>query len=72
MLSSQVVVACPGGSGTISEIALALKSSRPVILMKFDIQGMFKRYLETEMLFAVNTPEEVIAKIKNLFESGRK
>lgn len=72
VLSSQVVVACPGGSGTISEIALALKSSRPVILMKFDIQGMFKRYLETEMLFAVNTPEEVIAKIKNLFESGRK
>ena len=68
VLSSHVVVACPGGTGTISEIALALKSSRPVILMDFDIQGMFKRYLKTEMLFAAKTPEEVISKIKNLFQ----
>jgi hypothetical protein len=29
---------------------------------------MFKRYLKTEMLFAVKTPEEVIAKIKYLFQ----
>ena len=68
VLSSNVVVACPGGAGTISEIALALKSSRPVILMNFDVQDMFKRYLKTEMLFAVKTPEEVIAKIKDLFQ----
>jgi uncharacterized protein (TIGR00725 family) len=68
VLSSNVVVACPGGTGTISEIALALKSSRPVILMNFDIQHMFKRYLKAEMLFAVKTPEEVIAKIKTLFQ----
>ena len=68
VLSSQVVVACPGGTGTISEIALALKSNRPVILMNFDIQDMFKRYLKTKMLFAVKTPEAVIARIKNLFE----
>lgn len=68
VLSSHVVVACPGGTGTISEIALALKSSRPVILMNFDIMAMFKRHLKTEMLHAVKTPEEVISKIKNLFE----
>jgi uncharacterized protein (TIGR00725 family) len=68
VLSSHVIVACPGGTGTISEIALALKSSRPVILMNFDIQGIFKRYLKTEMLFAVKTPEDVISKIKNLFQ----
>ncbi len=68
VLSSQVVVACPGGTGTISEIALALKSSRPVILMNFDILDMFKAYLKTDMLFAVKTPEEVISIIKNLFE----
>ena len=67
VLSSQVVVACPGGTGTISEIALALKSSRPVILMNFDIQRIFKRYLKTDLLFAVKTPEEVISQIKNLF-----
>ena len=68
VLSSHVVVACAGGTGTISEIALALKSNRPVILMNFDIQAMFKRYLDTEMLSAVKTPEEVILKIKSLFQ----
>ncbi len=67
VLSSHVVVACPGGTGTISEIALALKSNRPVILMNFDVQEMFKRHLKTEMLFAAKTPEEVVSKIKNLF-----
>ena len=66
VLSSHVVVACPGGTGTISEVALALKSNRPVILMNFNIQDMFKRYLETEKLFAVRTPEEVVSKIKKL------
>jgi uncharacterized protein (TIGR00725 family) len=70
VLSSNVVVACPGGTGTISEIALALKSSRPVILMDFDVQDLFNRYLKTEMLFAVKTPEEVIAKIKDLFQQA--
>ena len=68
VLSSHVVVACPGGTGTISEIALALKSSRPVILLNFDVQDLFKRHLKTETLFAVKTPEDVIAKIKELFQ----
>ena len=68
VLSSHVVVACPGGAGTISEIALALKSSRPVILLDFDIQDMFARYVNNEKLFAVKTPGEAIGKIKDLFE----
>ncbi|MBD1875997.1 TIGR00725 family protein [Nodosilinea sp. FACHB-131] len=34
VLSSQVVVACGLGPGTASEIALALKAQRPVILME--------------------------------------
>ena len=69
VLSSHVVVACPGGTGTISEIALAIKTSRPVILLNFDIQEMFQRCLKTEKLFAVRTPEEVIATIKEIFKS---
>jgi hypothetical protein len=35
-LSSRVVVACPGGPGTVSEIALALKCGRPVVLLGWD------------------------------------
>lgn len=67
VLSSHAVVACPGGTGTISEVALALKSSRPVILMNFNIKGMFERYLKKEMLFWTETPEDVIATIKQIF-----
>lgn len=67
VLSSHVVIACPGGTGTISEIALALKSNRPVILMNFDVLDMFARYQQNDKLFAVKTPEEVIAKIDDLF-----
>jgi uncharacterized protein (TIGR00725 family) len=34
VLSSQVVVSCgAGGAGTVSEVALALKSGRPVVLL---------------------------------------
>ena len=67
VLSSHVVVACPGGTGTISEIALALKSARPVILLNFRIQEMFEHYLNSGKLFTVQTPKEVIAQIEALF-----
>ncbi|MBE9135898.1 cytochrome [Nodosilinea sp. LEGE 07088] len=36
VLSSQVVVACGLGPGTASEIALALKAQKPIILMAMD------------------------------------
>ena len=66
VLSSHVVVACAGGTGTISEIALALKSGRPVILLNFKVQEMFQRYLNAGELFTVQTPKEVIAQIETL------
>ena len=33
VLSSDVVVACPGGAGTLSEIALAVKNNCPVVII---------------------------------------
>jgi hypothetical protein len=51
-----------------SEIALALKSNRPVILMNFDIQTLFARYLKDGKLFLIKTPEDVIAKIIQIFK----
>lgn len=72
VLSSHAVVACRGGSGTISEVALALKSNRPVILMNFNIKDIFEHYLKTGLLFWVETPEEVIATIKQIFKKAGK
>jgi uncharacterized protein (TIGR00725 family) len=66
VLSSRVVVACPGGAGTLSEIALALKTERPVILFKFDIGPAFASYRRRGLLFEAHSPEAVIELIKTL------
>ena len=71
VLSSHAVVACRGGSGTISEVALALKSNRPVILMNFDIKDVFESYLKAGLLFWVESPEEVIATLKQIFKKAK-
>ena len=41
VLSSDVVVACRGTGGTLSEIALALRFGRPVVLLDFDPGAAF-------------------------------
>ena len=67
VLTSDIVVACPGGAGTISEIALALKNSKKVILLNFDVRQVFNRYVEQGLLVYAETPEEVIEVVQ---ESG--
>ncbi len=64
VLSSHVVVACPGGGGTLSEIALALKSNKKVITLNFDPGTGFDKYRKTGDLIHAHTPEEVIDHIK--------
>lgn len=66
VLSSHVVVACPGGSGTVSEVALALKNRRPVILFRFDTGTLFDAYAEKGQLFRADTVEQVIDLIKKI------
>jgi uncharacterized protein (TIGR00725 family) len=67
VLSSDVVIACRGGAGTLSEIALALKAKKPVILVDFEIGDLFDR-AEREHLIPVNTPEEAIEAVKKLLK----
>ncbi len=64
VLSSDVVAACPGGAGTISEIALALKYGKTVILLNFDAGRLFDAYKATGRLRAAAAPEEVIKQVK--------
>lgn len=66
VLSSHVIVACPGGAGTVSEIALALKAGRQVILMDFDTRGLFEFYERKGLLLRVDSPKAVIKTIKAL------
>ena len=59
VLSSQVLVVCPGGPGTISEVALALKAGRPAILLGWDTPARsFPESVASGRLCLAATPEE--------------
>jgi uncharacterized protein (TIGR00725 family) len=67
VLSSNVVVACGGGIGTASEIALALKAGRNVVLLETtDAAYAFFRELSNQHVFRVSSPHEAISVIKGL------
>lgn len=61
VLASQVVIALPGGAGTISEVALALKCGRPVVLLGFPLGAPFERYYLSGRLVDAATPAEAVA-----------
>jgi len=69
VLSSDIVVACPGSAGTISEVAMALKNNKAVILLKFPLITAFQTYADRGQLFYAESPSECITKIENLLES---
>ncbi len=68
VLSSDVVVACPGGMGTLSEIALALKCQKPTILLNYKTEMQFEQYETDGLLKYVHTPQEAIEKILAIME----
>jgi len=65
VLSSRVVVALQGGAGTLSEIALAVKSNVPVVLLAFD-PGCFENEKRLGRVRVVCTPEEAVAVIEGI------
>jgi len=65
VLSSDVVVVCPGGAGTLSEAALALKSKKPVIFLKMEMEDMFQNYKSAGLFVTANSAKECIEKIKS-------
>lgn len=69
VLSSDIIVALPGKAGTVSEIALALKSRKKVILLNFDPGKLFDCYRADGFLQSAETPEEAIRLIKD-FKDG--
>lgn len=68
VLSSDVVVACgPGGAGTVSEIALALKADKPVILLNPDLEtrALFEK-ISAGRTIVVQDAANAIAAIKRI------
>lgn len=67
VLSCDVVVACGMGAGTASEIALALKAGKPVILLHLSRAGQeFFAQLAPEKAIAIDTPAAAIDRIRDI------
>ncbi|MEK9139982.1 MAG: hypothetical protein AAB308_02910, partial [Nitrospirota bacterium] len=69
-LTSHVVVACGlSGSGTVSEVALAVKAGKPVILVEASAADVaFFRKLDKRLVQAASSPEEAIELIMKLMD----
>jgi uncharacterized protein (TIGR00725 family) len=68
VLSSDVIIACGIGLGTVSEIALALKNGKPVILLSEDqkSQQLFKDLSPNLTFIAVDTEQTIKLIKKNI------
>lgn len=64
VLASDCVVALPGRAGTISEIALALKSHKPVIALQWDLGHLFETYLKRGLLIQAEDMDRVKEELK--------
>jgi len=74
VLTSHVVVACGlDGSGTVSEVALAVKAGKPVILVEASpADVVFFRKLGKRLVSAAASPEEAIDLIMKQMERGKR
>ncbi|NEP15492.1 MAG: cytochrome [Leptolyngbya sp. SIO4C1] len=70
VLTSQVVVACGLGPGTVAEVALALKAGRPVVLLQMsELAVQFFQSLTPNAVTAAETVEAAIAQIQSALGS---
>lgn len=61
VLSSDVVIACGIGAGTASEIALALKAKKRVILLNDNLESQaFFQNLGKDHVFIASSPQEAV------------
>jgi uncharacterized protein (TIGR00725 family) len=66
VLASDVVVACRGQGGTLSEVALALRFERPVVLLDFDPGAAFLDACGRGRWYLADTPQAAVEKVAEL------
>lgn len=72
VLSSDVVVACRGTGGTLSEIALALRFGRPVVLLDFDPGEAFLNACAADGRWVLaDTPGDAIERVREFLKVER-
>ena len=61
VLSSDVVIVCPGRLGTLSEVAFALHYGKRVILVDFELcDPPFRKFIKSGQVTTAATPDEAI------------
>jgi uncharacterized protein (TIGR00725 family) len=70
VLSSDAIVACGMGLGTASEVALALKQSKKVILLGCDAETQRFWQQLSSLVLVVETPTEALKAIEQLLDKG--
>jgi hypothetical protein len=72
VLSSRVVVACGAtGPGTVSEIALALKAGKPVVLLGADpAASAFFQGLGGSQIGVADTPESAVEAVRHILRAA--
>ncbi len=60
VLSSDLIIACPGGAGTMSEVALGLKCGKRVILLGWNAGGAFEEFRVSGLLTRASDPDDAI------------
>ncbi len=70
VLTPQVIIACGLGAGTASEIALAIKSDKEVILLGHSEESItfFNEITKNNDILTADTPEEVIRLVRSILE----
>ncbi len=71
ILSSDVVIACPGALGTLSEIVLAMKRGKPLILLGFEVGDEVARHAKRGHLARAGTPAAAVTLAANWITNGR-
>jgi len=64
VLSCDAIVVCGGASGTLSEVALALKAGRSLIVLRTAVGRIAAEFAEEGQVVVVDTPEEAIDEIR--------
>ena len=70
-LSANACVVCGMNAGTASEVALAIRAKKPVILLRADeVTAKFFRMLDTEVVRTAMSAGEAIEMLRGLLMSG--
>jgi uncharacterized protein (TIGR00725 family) len=69
VLSSDVIIACGMGAGTASEVALALKANKPIVLLHDNLETQrFFASLSPKTVFIAHSPQKAIAFVQDLLK----